>query len=160
MTDRLMPVRKFYGMLGQSPIMGLLTNYVGGNRPLVENERILGAFILPPFQRPSVWTESQKVKLIESIYLGLPIGTLVVNMLNIVGPTDRWLLDGQQRVTAISEYVNGSFSVCGWRYPDLPDIEKRHFERIGVGIINTEIIDENECRDIYNRLAYGGTNHE
>jgi hypothetical protein len=63
-------------------------------------------------------------------------------------------------VTAIVEFVTGVLPVNGWRYPDLPLIERRHFERMGMGVIETRIEAEDQCRDIYDRLAYGGTAHE
>lgn len=80
-------------------------------------ERPLGAFILPPFQRPPVWTVAQQIRLIESFWIGLPVGSYVVNEDDDgISPTyayDRWLLDGQQRWAAIIAYVNDAFPVFG-----------------------------------------------
>lgn len=156
---RIMPERWFYGDVMHWLISGVARNHSEYTRPLIPGERCLGAFIVPPFQRPMVWTGAQKVRLVESIYMGLPIGSLVYNQTPLAGPCDRWLLDGQQRVTAIIEYLEGGFEVSGWRYPDLPERERRHFDRMGVAVIETRISDEASCRDIYNRLAYGGTAH-
>lgn len=156
---RIMPERWFYGETMQWLIRGVMTDYAGAMRPLAPGERYIGAFILPAFQRPMVWTTAQKVRLIESLYMGLPIGALVYNQTQRISPCDRWLLDGQQRVTAITEWMRGDLLVNGWRYPDLPLIERRHFERIGCAVIETRIETEAGCRDIYERLAYGGTAH-
>jgi hypothetical protein len=107
-----------------------------------------------------VWTPEQKVRLIESLYMGMPIGALVHNQTILANQwCDGWLLDGQQRLSTILEYADGGFAVNGWLYPDLPDIEKRHFLRIGIPLIETSISSEALCHDVYNRLTYGGTAH-
>lgn len=157
---RIMPERWFYGETMHWFIGGVIQDYSNFTRPLSHGEIHLGAFILPDFQRGAIWTEQQKIKLIESLYMGLPIGAIVYNQTTHLNPCDRWLLDGQQRVTAIAEFMRGSLPVYGWRYPDLPIVERRHFERIGVAVIETRIDSEANCRDIYDRLAYGGTAHE
>lgn len=59
--------RRIAGCLDDDPI-----------RPLRDGERRLAGFILPPFQRPPVWTEEQKVRLIESIWDGIPTGSYVL----------------------------------------------------------------------------------
>lgn len=159
-VPRIMPKRWFYGETMHWMIGGVTSDYSGFTRALNRGERMLGAFILPTFQRPLVWTVAQKIKLIESLYMGLPIGAVVYNQTPGPGPCDRWLLDGQQRVSAIVEFVTGVLPVNGWRYPDLPLIEQRHFQRLGVAVIETRIEDPDQCRDIYDRLAYGGTAHE
>lgn len=159
-TDRIMPPRLLYGASGRMMMHGLMTDHSGFIRALAPGERYLGAFIVPSFQRGLVWTLEQKRRLIESIYKGLPIGAIVWNQSRKVGPCDRWLLDGQQRVTAIIEWLAGEFEVAGWRYPELPEIERRHFDRMGIDAIQTEIEDEATCREIYDRLVYGGTPHD
>ena len=159
-ADRIMPKRWFYGETMHWMMSGVLKDHSEHTRALSPGERFLGAFIVPCFQRQPVWTEYQKVRLIESVYMGLPIGAIVYNQTPCAGPTDRWLLDGQQRVTALVDYVRGAVLVNGWRYPDLPLTERRHFERMGIAVIETRLTDEADCRDIYNRLAYGGTAHD
>src|SRR3546814_2884302 len=77
--------------------------------------RLCGLFI-PPFQRPLVWEMDRKIAFIESAYLGIHLGTIVFNdALNLpmvdgrFDPTDRWLIDGQQRCNALWSYVNDEF---------------------------------------------------
>jgi len=130
-------------------------------RELRENERRLGGFILPPFQRPPVWTEEQSVKLIESLWEGFPIGIYVVNRPQPHdGECADWLLDGQQRWTAIISYVNGDFPVFGALYPELTGLEQRRFRGITIGEAETRLTDPADCLRVYNRLAYGGTPHD
>lgn len=131
-------------------------------RPLTEGERALGWFVLPPFQRPPLWTEAQKVRFIESAWGGLPIGAFVVNRPNSYNSRfDNWLLDGQQRVTAVLEYVADAFPVGGYLWSELTEIDHRQWD-MGVSFpcMETKIENEAELREIYDRLAYGGTPHE
>lgn len=156
MTDRIMPVRRFYGEAVNSFVHFLNSK---PSRAPIGQERVLGPFILPPFQRPLVWTEAQKIALIESIYMGLPIGSIVWNRSKIASETDEWLLDGQQRASAIIGYMNNDFCVNGYFFGELPAIENAHFSRMTIPIIETSILTVEECLDTYNRLAYGGTSH-
>ena len=164
MVDRIMPQRMVYGSAYNSMIPGLVAPHKQDMRPLAKGERYLGRFIVPPFQRGLVWTEYQKSRLIESIYIGLPIGAIVWNQVEFkadtgYNPCDFWLLDGRQRMSAICEYMAGQFLVMGWRYIDLPDREKVHFNRMCVPVIETCLKTEAECRDVYDRLVYGGSPH-
>lgn len=130
-------------------------------RPVGENERTIGSFILPSFQRPSVWTRDQKVRLIESFLDGLPVSPYVVNCDLEDGYTyDRWLLDGQQRVTALSEFIAGDFAVRGVHFTDVGQADQRWFLSRPFYCLVTELRDEWLLKEIYDRLAFGGTPHQ
>lgn len=132
-------------------------------RPLHDNERSLGAFKLPPFQRPGVWTEKQTIAFIESIWLRLPIASYVVNRDDQDDkgyPCDQWLLDGQQRWTAIIDYTQDRFRVFDLLYSELTDVQRRKFSNHPFPAIETRDLTPNQCRVVYERLAYGGTNHQ
>jgi hypothetical protein len=137
-------------------------DYKRRTTPLREGERRLGWFILPPFQRPPVWTEAQKVRFIESCWLGLPIGAFIYNRLERRdSPFDSWLLDGQQRVTAVLDYLADAFPVLGYRYSELTQVDLRKWSMTtSFPSMVTNIDDEAQLREVYDRLAYGGTPHE
>lgn len=138
----------------------ILPREAGFHRDLAADERPLGAFILPPFQRPPVWTREQKVRLIESILDELPVPPYVVNRDLEAGYVyDRWLLDGQQRVTAILDFINGEFPVRGVRFPDVGKGDHFWFLTRPLHCLETELRDEALLREVYDRLAYGGTPH-
>jgi uncharacterized protein with ParB-like and HNH nuclease domain len=60
--------------------------------------KVMGYF-LPSWQRGLIWTEAQKIKLIESIWHGLNIGTYTFNRSKTFGGQfDNLLIDGQQRL--------------------------------------------------------------
>lgn len=72
---------------------------------------------LPPIQRKIVWTAEQQLALVRSVWSGLPVAPLIVWR----QPTRRgdvwWLLDGQQRATALGLDVR---TVDGERRPAPP----------------------------------------
>ena len=72
----------------------------------------LGAIVLPVFQRGYVWNRDQVRRLMESLYCGHPVGTLLTWVTNAENATHRGegqmqqghvrlLLDGQQRITSL-----------------------------------------------------------
>lgn len=130
--------------------------------PLAEGERRLGNFVLPPFQRPAVWSEAQKIRFIESIWNGLPLGAYIVNRIIVPldNPYDNYLLDGQQRITAILDYVADAFPVLGQRWSELTKQDQTQFGMTPMSYLETQIGDLDELREIYDRLAYGGTAHD
>ena len=132
----------------------------GFYRDLMPRERALGAYILPPFQRPPVWSLEQKVRLIESFLDELPVPAYVVNRdLDPPYTHERWLLDGQQRITAVLEFVSGAFAVRGLRFQDVSERDQSWFLDRPFPCLETELKDEALLRDVYDRLAYGGTPH-
>ena len=65
-----------------------------------------GAMVLQPeFQRNFVWNTTKASRLIESLLLNIPIP--VVYVAEAGGKQE--VVDGQQRLTSISAFVNGSF---------------------------------------------------
>lgn len=129
------------------------------DRDLLPGERILGPFILPPFQRPPVWSQEQRTALVESLWDGVPIGAYVVNQTTLGNPCDQWLLDGQQRIGAILGYIRGEFPVYGHLFTDLDRPEQLGFLMRPLAYLETNIETEAHCRLVYNRLAFGGTAH-
>ncbi len=82
-----------------------------------------GSFGLPDFQRPSVWTAKQQIKLLESLCEDLPIGVIIASKFKGRGdrttqrpffegvskpPFTHLILDGQQRLRALSAMCSGA----------------------------------------------------
>ena len=78
----------------------------------------LGSIALPEFQRGYVWSRDQVRRLMRSLYLGYPVGSLLTwetQTLNADARGDgplapgavKLLLDGQQRVTSLYGIVRG-----------------------------------------------------
>ena len=77
--------------------------------------------ISPPFQRNPVWTDAQKSFLIDSILHGYPIPELYMQEAVDAKGRERYtVVDGQQRVRACLDFIEGGFSLLE---PDLVDLE-------------------------------------
>jgi len=74
---------------------------------LIQDEQLI---LRPEYQRRSVWTKGAKSSLIETVMTQKPIPFFLVN-LNDKGVFE--VIDGQQRLRAISEFHNNSFTLAG-----------------------------------------------
>lgn len=108
--------------------------------------------INPPYQRPYVWTQEQETDLIKSIVQGLPIGNI---FLACFVTKRQWtdvyeLVDGKQRLTTIFNFLDN----C--KNQDLSSIVKKYC----LTVLSLQDYDDDEIRDIYNRLNFNGTPHK
>jgi hypothetical protein len=132
--------------------------------PLVEADRYVMGFPIPPWQRPIVWTEAQQVSFIENVLIGVPTGTIAVvdfgyeNGSLIFGSD--WLLDGQQRLMAIQNYVDGVFMAHGIYYADLErtDHSLRFRGRAFPSLVLSHM-PEDDLKQFYNTYNFGGVAH-
>ncbi|AYG47913.1 DUF262 domain-containing protein (plasmid) [Pseudomonas sp. Leaf58] len=136
-------------------------------RPNQTSERQLLNLVLPSWQRPPCWSNEQQIRFIEGIFLGLGTGFYVINGREYGDdgkdlPMSGWLLDGQQRITAIARFINDEIAVFGGiRYSSLSVAEKRRrFENIVFPCIELEYqADETLLKTLYRRLNFSGTAH-
>lgn len=130
------------------------------------SKRYVMGLPLPAWQRPYEWNEVQQQRLIESIYLDLYHGVYVLNANDYEGSEGKprkfsgALLDGQQRITTIEKYLNNEFKVFGAYWSELTKGEKRRFLNAPFHCIEVNIWDEDELRQLSDRLAFGGTAHK
>lgn len=132
----------------------------------VPDQEMIAGFFLPPFQRPPVWTENQNILFLESAWMEVHLGTYVVNQcakfdrkINKFHYTDRWLIDGQQRLRAVESYLLDGFPVFGYRWSELDKIEQRRFGTVSFARTTIQESDETKLRLLYNRLNFGGVAH-
>lgn len=162
----MIPEKLLSGMLRPQPIEVLLDG-----RPADLNapeERRLLSLVVPPWQRPEVWSEAQKTRFIEGIFLGLGTGEYVVNGRDYSAdgkdkPCSGWLLDGQQRITAIRDFVEGRLPIFGNVHFDDLDIGTKRRRFLHVVFPRHELsytADERVLMEIYDRLNFGGTPHD
>lgn len=77
----------------------------------------------PPFQRNPVWTDAQKSYLIDTILRGYPIPELYVQeLVDDKGNETHTVVDGQQRLRACLEFIEGKFTLFPKDAPDWPDL--------------------------------------
>ncbi|WP_432263394.1 DUF262 domain-containing protein [Cupriavidus sp. TMH.W2] len=132
----------------------------------LDERRILN-LVLPPWQRDEVWTDEQKRRFVEGVFLGLGTGFYVINGCDWGRdgkslPMSGWLIDGQQRMSAIRDFLNDSLSIFnGVRFSmlDRPTALRR-FLRVQFPCIELAYTDDEEkLKELYDRLNFGGTPH-
>lgn len=131
-------------------------------------------FYLPSFQRGKVWSKDKKIRLIESIFCGIDIGTFVYVSNGESPKVDGWLIDGQQRLSAIEAFVKGKISIFDGQFAykdmnnvtldfngDEPTKALAIWKRANLNFKRIEnVSDINILKDLYNRLNFGGVVHK
>lgn len=77
------------------------------------------------FQRNSCWKESQKIELVESVLMGLPLPLFYFNR-NTEGKLI--VVDGRQRLTALFDYMDDKFALKSLKI--LPDKYEKKFSEL------------------------------
>lgn len=131
-------------------------------QPNPHNYRTVMGYFLPPWQRGVVWTEAQCVRLIESLWMGLNIGTFTINRTYKYGHRlDNLLIDGQQRMHALQLYLSDEFEVFGARWSEVDPADQRRMRMIThFHCYITDSTDEAYLRSYYNLMNFGGVAHK
>jgi hypothetical protein len=115
----------------------------------------------PDFQRNPVWEAHHKNYLIETLLLALPIPEIyVVNRVSLEGDSKWIVVDGQQRLRTILEFVTGELSVqigigsyqhikC---FSDLSEPDTKKFWSYPIVMRNLEDSSDEKVRDLFQRL--------
>jgi hypothetical protein len=110
----------------------------------------------PYFQRNLVWRQIHKIDFIKTILLGYPFPQIFIAKGNIDLQTmtnTSCIVDGQQRMNTIFEYVKGEFKVEGKNFHDLDVKEKEAFLRYQIPIIDLDMdTNDPEIIEIFKRL--------
>jgi len=117
--------------------------------------------IKPPFQRNPVWTESQKSFLIDSILRGYPIPELYMQeSVSEIGKERHIVVDGQQRVRACLEFIEGKYALEAqdaptWpdaRFEDLTADERKRIYAYNFIVRQLPAVPDEELRVVFQRL--------
>tara|TARA_R110002050_G_scaffold246651_5_gene384448 strand:+ start:4942 stop:5982 length:1041 start_codon:yes stop_codon:yes gene_type:complete len=117
--------------------------------------------INPPFQRNPVWTTQQKSFLIDTILHEFPIPELYMQeIVKDTGTSENVIVDGQQRIRAIIEYVNNEYSLNAKDSPDWADLsfdeltpqEKKKIYEYEFVVRVLPDMTQAEIREIFTRL--------
>lgn len=120
--------------------------------------------LAPPFQRKPVWTVKQKSLLIDSILRELPVPEIYIQRkTSAAGETDYVVVDGQQRIRSILEFIEGQFSLteyedeeltewAGCKFDDLSNNLKKQFWDYSLAVRELPDLSDPEVRDIFRRL--------
>src|SRR5260370_21086591 len=120
-----------------------------------------GTLILRPFfQRRLVWTNVVKDYFLETVKLGLPFPEIFIATGEIDTGTMRrknWLVDGQQRISTLREYVQGSKDLVPKLklvkpYSQLSEDEKKRFLDYVVVVRDLGMVTEAEIKEMFSRI--------
>ena len=109
----------------------------------------------PDFQRKFVWTHEHQEAFIDTILKGLPFPEIYVceGEVNIQKlRTTRLVIDGQQRLTTITNYIEGKFHHPLAKivdYQSLSDLGKQNFLSYQVVVRDLGKISEDTTREIF-----------
>lgn len=116
----------------------------------------------PKFQRRSVWSSKARSFLIDTILRQLPIPMIYVRQQIDLATkkTIREVVDGQQRLRAVLDFLKGSFAVSrthnqefgGKRFPDLPEDAQKRFLRYCFAVDVLEGASDSEILHIFARI--------
>jgi hypothetical protein len=120
----------------------------------------------PDFQRPAVWSNSQKQLLVDTILREYDVPKLYWRRTSSK-PDTYDVVDGQQRLRAIWDFFDGKFKlprdadnidggkVSNLSYADLPDDLRIRFDMYALDVVILEDTDEDEVREMFLRLQNG-----
>ena len=76
----------------------------------------------PPFQRKPVWSSSNKSYLIDTILHDLPVPEIYIQVkTDKEGNTKYIVVDGQQRIRSILEFIDGEYNILEEESQDFGD---------------------------------------
>ena len=122
----------------------------------------------PDFQRPPVWTRSQKQLLIDTMLRSYDVPKLYWRRIS-TKPDQYEVIDGQQRLRAVWEFMSNQYRlphnadpvnghpVAGLAYDELPDDLRIDFDTYSLDIVLVDDADEGEVREMFLRLQNGTT---
>lgn len=122
----------------------------------------------PQYQRGSVWSESKKQLLLDSLLRGYDIPKLYVRSLDGDPVFEYEVVDGQQRIRAILEFIDGQFAMPD-ESEDIPihgDLKSKKYQDLDVDAITAfksfemiftviEKATDEETRELFLRLQEG-----
>jgi hypothetical protein len=119
----------------------------------IKSKRLI---LSPYFQRNLVWREIHKVDFIKTILMGLPFPQIFIAKGSIdleTMTTTSCIVDGQQRMTSIVEYVNNKINVNGKFFKELEPEIREEILKYQIPIIDLDINNEApEIKEIFQRL--------
>jgi len=118
-----------------------------------------GKLILrPDFQRKFVWTHEHQEDFIDTILNGLPFPEIYVCEGEIdvqKMKTTRHVIDGQQRLTTIKNYIDGIHEKGPFKIPKYQDLDdKKKQQLLSYQVVMRDIgrVDEETTREIFRRI--------
>ena len=127
-----------------------MSNYKVRPRDLIDlvNQIKSGALILSPhFQRKLVWREVHKIDFIQTILLQYPFPEIFISRGQIDLETQKsvsCVVDGQQRMNTIKEFLADNIVVNGKKYSEFPEDTRTTFLKTEIAVIDLDLHETDE----------------
>lgn len=118
--------------------------------------------LVPKFQRRSVWTPKARFYLIDTILNGFPIPSIQIRQkINLdTQRTIREVVDGQQRIRAILDYLNDDFPLSkihnkkygGFKFSELPKQLKKKFLNYDLPMVLLIGASNSDVLEVFSRI--------
>jgi hypothetical protein len=102
-----------------------------------------GTDMNPDYQRDYVWSEEDKVALIDSIFHGIDIGKFAYADNPVSDHYLYEIIDGKQRLRTIIDFYENRFPYKGKYFNDLCYRDQNHFENYAVSVADVRNVDRN-----------------
>lgn len=110
----------------------------------------------PYFQRNLVWRDAHKRDFIETILKGYPFPQIFLAR----GPIDldtmessQCVVDGQQRLNTIREYIDGNLQLGGFGFKELDAEKKEEFLKYEIAVIDFDLdAGDERLKEVFHRL--------
>ena len=103
------------------------------------------------YQRGHVWTEKQKVDLIDSMFRNIDIGKFVIirrpwgdNPSKPATPLLYEVLDGKQRITALLDFFCGRIKYKGKYFSEMHPFDRNHFRHYNISYAETKPLTQEQ----------------
>ena len=128
---------------------------------LVRNNQEGLVNMTPSYQRGLVWTLEQKRKLINSLVVGLKPPSFYLRTLKAKKTGDFYyeMVDGKQRLTALTEFMDDKWTYDGLLFSQVPAADRMDFKRQPISVVEVSNLTDAETVELYERLNFGGVPH-
>ena len=120
---------------------------------------LFGVDMNPSYQRGYVWSYSDKIAFIESVFMELELGRFIFRDIsfNDIDEPCTEIVDGKQRLQAILDFREGRLSYRGRYYRDMNTSDIRRFNNVTVSYCTLhEDITDKEVLEIFLRVNTHG----
>lgn len=112
----------------------------------------------PDFQRKLVWNDAHKENFIDTILNNYPFPEIYIadGKVDLDNPKniEKWVVDGQQRLSTIVQYIDGELLNFKKIKPfkELSPIEKENFYYYKIVIRSLGHLEDNDIREVFKRI--------
>lgn len=123
---------------------------------LIHSYYSFGIDMNPEYQRDYVWTQDDKIRLLDSIFNKIDIGKFALNHVGYDMEHSYEIVDGKQRLSALIEFYENRFPYHGVYFNDLNGIDKYTFLNHDIAVAEIRDADREAILKYFIRLNTAG----